>query len=79
MKTNNKTINLNNVKNQKFLRIEEVSMYLGLGRCTCRKLMDAIGATVHIGSRVVFDKKIIDNYFDNQTYKNDLEQWRTHG
>lgn len=61
-----KVINLDDVQNKKFLRIEEASMYLGLGRCYCRRLMDEIGATVHIGGRVVFNKAVIDNYFDNQ-------------
>ena len=44
---------------------KEAAAYLGLGLTTSRKLLEEIGATRHVGARVLFDRQIIDNYLDS--------------
>lgn len=48
----------------RLLSIKEAAAYTGLGINNARKLMDDIGATVHIGKRVLADRKVIDQYID---------------
>lgn len=48
----------------RLLSIKEAAAYMGLGINNARKLMDDIGATVHIGKRVLADRQILDRYID---------------
>ena len=53
------------IEEKRLLNINEVVAYIGVGRVTARKYMDEIGATKHFGSRVVFDKQVIDKAISN--------------
>ena len=64
-----KIINLENIRNKKCLRLTEVMEYISMGRNVSRKLMDEIGATRHVGGRVVFDREVIDKYFSQEVEK----------
>ena len=46
---------------------EELRAYTNLGRNNAMKLGEEVGAKVKIGKRVLWDKKKIDQYFDNLT------------
>lgn len=46
---------------------EELRVYTNLGRNNAMKLGEEIGAKVKIGKRVLWDKKKIDQYFDELT------------
>lgn len=48
----------------RLLTIKETSEYIRVGINNTRKLMDEIGATVHVGKRVLADRQIIDRYID---------------
>lgn len=48
----------------RLLSLSEAQMYCGLGRNTTRKWCDEIGATRHIGSRVLYDRVVIDKAID---------------
>lgn len=56
---------VNQIENKRLLSISDVCLYVGLGKNTARVYMDEIGATRKIGSRVLFDKVIIDKALDN--------------
>ena len=45
---------------------KEAAAYIGLGLTTSRRLLEEIGAVVHVGKRVLFDKKTIDEYLDKK-------------
>lgn len=51
---------------KRMLSIHEASTYLGIGRNTALKFLESIGAKQHIGRRVLYDKFVIDQYFDSQ-------------
>lgn len=59
----NKRIDYGFVK--RMLSLEECCNYCGLGKNSVRSLMKKIGAVVKIGNRVLYDKKVIDTYFDS--------------
>ena len=50
---------------KRMLSIKECQDYCGLGRNSARNLMHQIGAEIRIGSRCLYDKKVIDTYFDS--------------
>ena len=50
---------------KRMLSISECQNYCGLGRNSARTLMHKIGAEIKIGNRCLYDKKIIDTYFDS--------------
>lgn len=50
---------------KRMLQEPEMKLYVGLGRSKAREFCEEIGATVKIGRRVLYDKVIIDKYFDN--------------
>ena len=52
------------VRGKRLLGIDDAAKYIGMGRVMTRNIMDEIGATRHIGRRVLFDKKIIDEALD---------------
>ena len=51
---------------KRMLSIEEAAFYIGMGRTKSRTWLKEIGAIRKIGSRVVCDRKIIDDALDNQ-------------
>lgn len=60
-----KRIDNQSIEQKRLLSIDEVATYTGLGKTRARGLMDEIGATVKYGTRVLFDKKVIDAAIDN--------------
>ena len=46
------------------LNIEEACDYTGMGKAMFRKWAESIGAVKRFGSRVIFDKAVIDKAFD---------------
>lgn len=55
-----KRISAGEIKDKRMLSYAEAQIYVGLGKQATRKLCDKIGATKHYGSRVLFDKYVID-------------------
>ncbi len=56
--------NFGTISDKRLLTITEGTIYTGIGRSSFRKWADEIGATVKFGSRVLFDKTIIDQKLD---------------
>ena len=56
--------NVASIKNKRMLSVTEGCAYTGLGRNTFRKYAEQIGAVQKIGSRFLFDKKVIDAALD---------------
>lgn len=56
---------INNGIEKRLLSAEEAQSYCGIGRFTFRKFADKVGATKRFGTRVLFDKAIIDKALDN--------------
>lgn len=54
------------MQEKRLLDVNEVCMYLNLGRCRGVEFAKSIGAERKIGRRSLFDKKVIDEYFDEQ-------------
>lgn len=50
-----------NVENVRLMSLTETQLYCGLGRNTTRKWCEEIGAVRRIGSRVLYDRVVIDN------------------
>ena len=59
-----KDVNFENIAQKRLLNIKEVCVYIGQGQNRAREYMDKIGATRRFGSRVLFDKQIIDKTLD---------------
>ena len=57
-----RTRNKSNTSDSRLLDIQAAAEYLSLGLSTTRKVLQECGAMKKIGSRVLFDKKIIDEY-----------------
>lgn len=57
---------------KRFLKELEGTQYTGLGRSKFREFAKEIGAVKKVGKRCVYDRKVIDAYFDN--YSEDTEQ-----
>lgn len=55
------------VENTRMLSADQAGQYVGMGRNTFRKWADQIGATRKFGSRVMFDKVVIDRALDMMT------------
>ena len=53
------------VSEKRLLDVSEVCSYLNLGRNKGGEFAKSIGAEVKIGRRCLYDKVIIDRYFDN--------------
>lgn len=49
-----------NIDGVRLLSLSEAQLYCGLGRITTRKWCEEIGAVRRIGSRVLFDRVVID-------------------
>lgn len=54
------------ISDKRMLTIYEASQYIGLGTRTARKYLEEIGAVRKFGSRVLFDKNVIDQALDQQ-------------
>ena len=50
--------------NRFFASADDAACYLGIGSQTARRILKKIGAEKRIGKRCIYDKKIIDAYFD---------------
>ena len=50
---------------KRLLDWQEAQVYTGLGRTRCREFCEAIGAVKKIGKRVLFDRKVIDEYLND--------------
>lgn len=53
-----------NIEGVRMMNSEQGQKYVGLGRHSFRKWADQIGATRRFGSRVMFDKNVIDKALD---------------
>ncbi len=59
-------INTMAVSEKRLLTLQEAAQYIGLGTRRAREFMDQIGAVRKFGSRVLFDKAVIDAALDNK-------------
>lgn len=55
------------IDEKRLLSWGEGTAYTGLGRTTFRSWADEIGATRKYGTRVLFDRKVIDEAIDQMT------------
>lgn len=58
--------NISVVNEKRLLDVNEVCMYLSLGRNRGVEFARSIGAERKIGRRSLYDKVVIDRYFDRQ-------------
>lgn len=58
--------NISVVNEKRLLDVNEVCMYLNLGRNRGVEFARSIGAERKIGRRSLYDKVVIDRYFDRQ-------------
>ena len=58
--------NISGVSEKRLLDANEVCMYLSLGRNRGVEFARSIGAERKIGRRSLYDKVVIDRYFDRQ-------------
>lgn len=54
------------VSEKRLLDVNDVCIYLSLGRNKAKEFGKNIGAQVKIGKRVLYDRVIIDSYFNKQ-------------
>lgn len=54
-------------RDSRLIDTDELRIYLNIGRNNAMKFGEEIGAKVRIGRRVLWDKQVIDNYFDSLT------------
>ncbi len=54
------------VPGQRMLVEKQALAYTGLGRSSLRKLASEIRAVRHVGRRVLYDKNVLDEYFDRK-------------
>ncbi len=62
---NKKRINLD-VSSKRMLTTKEAEGYTGLGKLKLREWAESIGAVQKFGTRVLFDKYVIDKALDNR-------------
>lgn len=55
---------MDNLKNKRLLSMKEAMYYTGLKQVKCREFVASIDAIVKIGSRLLVDRKRIDEAFD---------------
>lgn len=51
---------------KRLLCIEEAMMYVGLGRNKAMEFLESINARRNVGRRCLYDRVVIDKYFDEQ-------------
>ena len=54
------------VSGKRLLDVNDACIYLSLGRNRAKEFGKKIGAEVKIGKRVLYDRVVIDHYFDKQ-------------
>ena len=59
-------INTMAVSEKRLLTLQEAAQYIGLGTRRAREFMNQIGAVRKFGSRVLFDKNVIDQELDQR-------------
>ncbi len=52
---------------KRMLSEKEAQVYMGLKRGKCREFGEKIKAVKHIGRRVLYDRKVIDDFLDNHS------------
>lgn len=52
-------------KDKRFMTMRECADYLGIGISTTRRYMQEIGAVKRIGKRCLYDRKVIDAFFES--------------
>ena len=50
---------------QRMLTEKDAQIYLGLKRAKCREFGEKVNAVKHIGRRVLYDRKILDDALDS--------------
>ncbi len=55
-------------KSKRMMNITEAGLYLGLGRSKTIEFCNQIGAVIHIGRRALYDKEVIDAFFDGNKH-----------
>lgn len=58
---------------KRFMNLSEACLYLGLGRNKTMEFCKEINAKRKIGRRVLYDKIVIDEYFDKKNQGEDVE------
>lgn len=56
--------NLGTINDKRLLTVGEGAIYTGIGKTSFRRWAEKIGAVKKIGSRVLFDKSVIDRVLD---------------
>lgn len=62
-----RTENSVDLEGKRLSNIKELCFYLSLGRNNASALGKEIGARVQFGTRVLYDRKIIDKWIDGKT------------
>ena len=60
----NKRISTADITQKRMLSEKEAQTYTGLGRTGIKKFGEEIGCIVRFGRRILYDKNVIDAYFD---------------
>lgn len=55
------------ITQKRMLSEKEAQVYVGIGRSSIRKLGNNINAIQHIGSRILYDRLVIDRYLTENT------------
>ena len=59
---------------KRMLCIDDASAYIGMGKSRTREIMEELGAKRKIGRRVVYDKKVIDEWLDSLAADQEREE-----
>ncbi|MBQ7536287.1 MAG: polyprenyl synthetase solanesyl diphosphate synthase [Stomatobaculum sp.] len=59
-----RTDTITDMKKKRLLNTREMQGYIGQGKDLARRFCDEIGATRKFGSRVLFDREVIDRALD---------------
>ena len=54
------------LSDKRLLSEKESCFYWGLSRYSIRRLAENVGAIRHFGRRILYDRIVLDTYFDNQ-------------
>lgn len=64
---------------KRMLSEKEARIYTGLGRNSVRNLAEKIGAIHHYGRRILYDRWIIDEYFNSDKTRGELDAAKAAG
>lgn len=59
------------ISQKRMLSEKEAQGYLGIGRTKCRNFCQSIDAVMHIGSRILYDRYVIDEYLNKEAARKD--------